>query len=457
MTYTPHLKVKPQVLVEAGLEALKDTLVIANTVTKRSDVNAFFKAEGDTISQRVKGTVPVRQYPTRNNRSQPILTDTYSETVVTMTISVDRPYSAVKLTDEQKDWDFNGGWGDITAAQISALGQYLEYNVLKQILTAPYERVVLVKDDTAGLAAAKDANQDVFFNAIVEATTAMKLMRSPGGNYFAVCGVLFAEALKKSNKLVKDQGLGGASLTQATLGTIGGVTFVESTHIAQDEAFIYSSTGFLVYTATASIPQSVPFGARANANGWALRWLMDYDTAYLTDRSVYDTFAGYAFVTDYISVFDGVANEVISPEKYFVRGVRLALKSTTSLVEKKPGDGSTTTPGGSATSFLAKVYNGQNVTAADVQGAPFPLGGNYPGDKLQAKATATVTSGAVSAIAVTTRGYGYTSTPTVTISGGGGTGATAVATIANGEVTGITVTAGGTGYTSAPTVTVAAP
>ena len=456
MTYTPHLRVKPQMLVEAGLEALTDKLVIANTVTKRTSFEPFFGAAGDTISQRVKGTLPVREYAPRNDRSQPIVTDTYSETVVSMTISASRPYSAVKLTDEQKDWDFAGGWGDITSAQIDALGNYLEHGVLTQILSAPYELIVKVQDATSFKADDKRVNQDRFFNAVVDVTAGMKKMRSPGDTYFAICGVDFATELRKSQKLILATGRGDGALASAEIGTIAGVTFVESTHIKSDEAYVYAKSGFLVYTATASIPQSVPFGSRASANGWALRWLMDYDTAYLTDRSVYDCFSGYAFVKDYVKVFDGQANEIISPEQYFVRGARLVLDSS-AVAAKKPGDGKTDTPGGDANSFLAKVFNGQTVTPANVQGAPYPLGGNYPGAKAGATATATVASGKVTAVNLTAPGFGYTSTPTVTISGGGGTGATAVASIANGQVTGISVTAAGSGYTSAPTVTVAAP
>lgn len=184
---------------------------------------------------------------------------------------------------------------------------------------------------------------------------------------------------------------------------------------------------------------------------------MDYDTAYLVDRSVFDCYAGYSYVKDRISVFDGRSNELISPDEYFVRGVKLALKSSSSAIEKRPGDGSTTTAGGNPNSFLAKAYNLQNITAAEVQGEPFPLGGNYPGAKLAATGKATVASGKVTGIAVTGQGYGYTSTPSVTISGGSGTGATAVAVIQNGQVIDIVVTAAGSGYTSAPTVTVAAP
>src|SRR4030095_16821327 len=373
------------------------------------------------------------------------------------TISADRPYSAIKMTDEQADWDFTDGWGDIIDAQTSSIASYLEHGVLNQILSAPYERVILVKDDTTGLSDAAAANQDVWYNAVVEAKKALRLMRPPNDTLYCICGVDFEEKILKSNRFLKDQGTGDAALTTATLGTIAGVRFVSTTHIPADEAYMYASSGFLAFTGVPRIPRSVPFGATASAGGWALRFLMDYDTAYLTDRSVFDCYAGYSYVKDRLTVFDGRSNELVSPDEYFVRGVKLALKSTTSAIEKKPGDGSTTTPGGSASSFLAKAYNLQTITAAEVQGEPFPLGGNYPGAKARATASIPRSVSTIGSIAVTAQGYGYTSTPAVTISGGSGTGATAVAEIRNGQVIAIHVTAAGTGYTGTPTVAVAAP
>lgn len=457
MTYTPHLKVKPQVLIQAAVSALNDQLVISNTVTKRNDLATFFKAEGDTISQRVKGTVPVRQYTPRNDRSQPIITDNYSESVVTVTISAERPYSAIKMTDEQADWDFTDGWGDIIDAQTSSIASYLEHGVLNQILQAPYERVILVKDDSAGITAAQDSNQDVWYNAVVEAKKALRLLRTPNDTLYAICGVDFEEKIMKSNRFLKDQGTGDNALTSSSLGTIAGVKFISTTHIPADEAYLYASSGFVAFTGVPRIPRSVPFGATASAGGWALRFLMDYDTAYLTDRSVFDCYAGYSYVKDRVSVFDGRSNELISPDEYFVRGIKLALKSSSSAVEKKPGDGSTTTAAGDPNSFLAKVYNQQTVTAAEVIGEPFPLGGNYPGAKAAAKATSTVAAGKLTGVTVTAQGFGYTSTPAVTLSGGAGTGGAAVAEIRNGQVVAVHVTAAGSGYTSAPTVAIAAP
>ena len=380
MTYKPSLKVKPEVFVEAGVEALNDKLVISNTVTKRNDTKKFFASEGDTITQRVKGTLPVRQYAPRNDRSQPIITDTYAETKVALTLDVSRPYSAVKLTDEQRDWDFNDGLGDIIDAQMETVSQYMEFSVLQKIINAPYERVILAKDNTAGLAAAKDKNQDVFYNLVIEAKKALRLMRTPSEQLVCVVGVDFEEALLKSNRLVKFEGTGDNALASSTLGTIAGVQFVSSTHIPASEAFMYAPSGFIAFSGTPSVPQSVPYGATTAANGWALRHLADYDTGFLTDRSVFDTYFGSAYTKDRIAVFNGESQSVVSPDEFFVRGVRLGL-SDSGLTEKAPGDGKTDTPGGSAASFLAKAYKQEYIsTGALPAGETFPLGGNAYGD-----------------------------------------------------------------------------
>jgi hypothetical protein len=378
MTYTPSTRVKAQVLVDAAVTALDEKLVISNTVTKRADAKTFYAAAGDTISQRVKGTVPVRTYAPRNDRSAPIVTDSYSETTVSLTISQDRPYSAVKLTDEQKDWDFNG-WAPLLDAQTEALGEYLEHGVLNQIKSAPYERKILIDNSDAAYTAAQKRQQDLFYNAVVEAKSSLAKMRTPDTKFECLIGLDLADELIKSNKLVKANGGGDTALAGASIGTLAGVNFIPSVHIASDQAIMYAKSGFLVFTGVASIPNSVPFGASASANGWALRHLQDYDTSYLVDRSVFDCFAGYAYTKDRLKIVDQQGISHVGTEEFFVRGVQLGIKGgTLGSVEKKPGDGSTDTPGGAANSWLAKVWNQTGITTTIPDGEPFPLGGNFP-------------------------------------------------------------------------------
>lgn len=379
MTYVPHLKVKPQVLVEAAAEALYDKLAITNTVTKKSDAKKFYASEGDTITQKVKGTLPVRNYAIRNDRSQPIITDEYSETKVTLTLSQDRPYSAVKLTDEQRDMDFQDGWADIVDAQMDTVSGKIEQLTLDSILDAPYERVLLVDDSKTALAALKAVDQDPWFNMIVDGKTALRKMRTPGDKLFALVGLDLADKIIKSNRLVKDVGRGSEALTSDTLGVIAGVQLVMSTHIPGDQILMYAQSGFMLYTGAPTVPKSVPFGATVNANGFALRHIMDYDTAYLTDRQVFDTYAGTAYVKDRIAVYNGESQHVISNDEFFVRGIRMGIKGgTLGSTEKTPGDGDGSTPGGNPESWLAKAYRGETINTTLPQGKPFPLGGNYP-------------------------------------------------------------------------------
>ena len=380
MTYSPSLRLKPQVLVDAAITALDEKLVISNTVTKRADAKTFYAAQGDTISQRVKGTVPVRNYAPRNDRAEPIRTDTYEETSVSLTISQNRPYSAVKLTDEQKDWDFNG-WAPLLDAQTDALGDYLEQGVLNSILAAPFERTILIDNSDAAYTAAQKRQQDLFFNAVVEAKSSLRKMRTPDTTFTCLVGLDLADELVKSNKLVKNQGTGDNALASSSIGTLAGVNFVPSVHIPTDQAFVYASSAFLIFTGVASIPQSVPYGATASANGWALRHILDYDTSYLTDRSVFDCFMGTAYTKDRLKVVDQQGIGHVGTEEFFVRGVKLGIKGgSLGSTEKKPGDGSGTTPGGSAESWLAKVWNQTTLNTVIPNGDPFPLGGNFPAE-----------------------------------------------------------------------------
>lgn len=458
MTYENHFKVKPSLWAPGFATGLKDTLSIAELVTKRNDVDAVFLSEGDTVNQKVRGTLPVRHYALRNDRSQPIVTDTYRETTVKITLDADRVYSAVKVTDEQKKWDFADGLGDLLMTQAEVIGGYIDHRVLAEILNAPYERVIAVDDSVATVKAKLEINQDVYFNAFDEAVKSMKLMRTPSEKVVALAGAEFASRLRRSQKLVKVQGTGDDALSNSTLGSIAGVTVVESNLVPSNEVRVFLKSAVVLYTAASDLPASAPFAKAVNAHGYAMRHIMDYDSGFLSDRSVFDALFGTHYTKDRLEVITKSGQTLLSDNEYFVRGVKLVLGTTG---ERKPGDGSTDTAGGDPNSYLAKIFNGQEIDDVEFKNAkPWPLGGNYPGDKYGAKASAEVAGGKVSKVVIDGAGLGYTSTPAVTFSAPGGTGnttATGVAVVANGQVTDIVITNVGKGYTEAPTITIAAP
>lgn len=368
MAYIEHTTVKSSDIVDTGVETLKLRSVASNLVT-RSGFEKFVGQEGDTVNVRVKGSLPVRNYAWRNDRSQPLITDTVQDTVVQIKVELDRNYSAVKLTDESKAFDFDGSWGDIFERQTDALVNYNEAKIAEQVLGAPYEVIRYADNSASALEAAAKINRDPIFNAFVDAKADLKKLRAPGTGYVALVGSEFAAELQKNQKLVTAVGNGDSALAAATVGTIAGVTVVEDPLMPDDEAHIFLKSAFVFYNAAPIVPNSVPYGAAAAAGGFALRWLMDYDTSFATDRSLFDTFVGYDYTKDLIEIQDENGRPHTSDETFFTRGVKVKLGSGT---DKLPGDGSETTPGGDPTSYLALAYNGEKATAAELEGQKFP-------------------------------------------------------------------------------------
>lgn len=368
MAYIEHSTVKPSDIADTGVETLKLRSVASNLVT-RSGFEKFVGQEGDTVNVRVKGSLPVRNYAWRNDRTQPLITDTVQDTVVQIKVELDRNYSAVKLTDESKAFDFDGSWGDIFERQTDALVNYNENKIAEQVLGAPYEVVRYADNSAANLKTEAEINRDPIFNAFVDAKADLKKLRAPGTGYVALVGSGFAAELQKNQKLVTAQGNGDSALAAATVGTIAGVTVVEDPLMPDDEAHIFLKSAFVFYNAAPIVPNSVPYGAASAAGGFALRWLMDYDTSFATDRSLFDTFVGYDYTKDLIEIQDENGRPHVSEETFFTRGVKIVLGDGE---DKLPGDGSETTPGGNPESYLALAYNKQHITAADLTGQEFP-------------------------------------------------------------------------------------
>lgn len=396
MAYKEHSVVKPREIVDAGVAALSMNAVASNLVT-REGFEKFAGREGDTVSVRVKGPLPVRQYGWRNDREEPIITDTIKDTIVDLKVDPSRNYSAVKLTDEEKLFDWNGGWGDIFARQTEALANYNEAHILNKIVSAPYEREIVIDSTAAAIKAEAEKNRDNLFNAFVEAKRDLKKMRSPGTDYVALVGSALAAEIQKSQKLVTATGGGDTALSTATVGGLAGVTVVESPNVPDFEGYVFSKSAFVFYNAAPPVPTSAPFAAAAASGGFALRWVMDYDTSFATDRSLFDTFVGYNYTKDIIVLQDANGRTHNSEEMFFTRGVKLILKTddeNKTAKDVRPGDGTRSDlAGNKADSWLALAYQGKLAEAVEAKGQAFPGVLEVPGVMPTGEAPGTGSSG----------------------------------------------------------------
>ncbi|WP_237530472.1 hypothetical protein [Streptomyces sp. SID3212] len=166
--------------------------------------------------------------------------------------------------------------------------------------------------------------------ALIEARRVLNAFHAPKEGRYLLVGSDFELALLNDEKLNLAQNVGDSeaesALRTATLGERFGFRIVVDQTIPSEAAYAFASSGFIFLSGAPSVPQSVPYGATTSFEGIALRWIRDYDSLYLQDRSVVNTYNGFRSVTDILVGWDEAnEKEVISSQEHFVRGIELQL------------------------------------------------------------------------------------------------------------------------------------
>ncbi|MFI1655624.1 hypothetical protein ACH4ZU_12055 [Streptomyces sp. NPDC020472] len=309
-----HQVVKPQKLVNTAVGMLEQELVIPNLFQKQG-VDAFKGAENDTISMKVEGILPFHDYAWRNDRSNPIVFDEYSERTIAVTFG-GNVYSAVKLTDEQNDFDIDN-WSKLLRPQSKAVARGLQRRAVNLLTSQTYNAVI------------GNAGQNLR-GALIEARRVLNAFHAPKEGRYLLVGTEFESALLNDEKLNLAQNVGDSeaetALRTATIGERFGFRIVVDQTIPADAAYAFASSAFIFLSGAPSVPQSVPYGATTSFESIALRWVRDYDPLYMQDRSVVNTYAGFRSVTDVLVGWDAAKEkEIVSTGEHFVRGIKLTL------------------------------------------------------------------------------------------------------------------------------------
>lgn len=285
MVHTPHQKIKPQHVADTYVGLIYDELLLPNLITPAS-FDGYKGHEDDTVNLKVPGLLPARSYAFRNDRSDPIEFDQYSETTVAMQFTAGRIYSAVEVTDEQNDFD-QTTVDYLAPVQARAVARGMENDTANTMRNGDYEVVV------------GGAEKDPY-RALVEARKLLNKFRVQGVRNLVV-GTDFEAALlldKRFTAAVSSGDEAGGILRTGNIGNWVGFNIFVSDLIEPDEAIAFTTTSFGFAVAAPYIPGSVPFGATAAAEGYALRWIRDYDLRYVVDRSLVDCFFGSKQVKD---------------------------------------------------------------------------------------------------------------------------------------------------------------
>lgn len=313
-----HSVVKPQTIVDTGIGILQKELLLPK-LFRRDSLDKYKDLASDTITIKVPGILPGRDYAFRNDRSSPIVFDEVTETSVTLTLS-GNAYNAVYLTDENRDFDSLLA-SSIVDTQARGVAQKLNHACSDAVEAQTYP--VNLFDVDAGWKA-----------ALIEARRCLKMLGNQG-EFILVVGSSVEASLLADSSLNLAQNAGDAvadsAIRNAILGKRLGFTIVADYTISPGKAYALAEDAFVLGTSVPSTPTNVT-GARTSSDGIALRWIRDYDMNYLRERSVVNTYYGISAVTDLIRYWNGAANpktEVLGNTKYFVRGVKMDMAAGT--------------------------------------------------------------------------------------------------------------------------------
>lgn len=345
MAYTPHQKIKPQHVADTYVGLIYDELLLPNLITPGS-FDGFKGKQNDTVNVKVPGLLPARSYAFRNDRDNDgIQFDQYAETTVALTFTAGRIYSAVEVTDEQNDFD-QTTVDFLAPTQARAVARGMENDTANTMRNADYEVVV------------GGAEKDPY-RALVEARKLLNKFRVQGARNLVV-GTDFEAALlldKRFTAAVSSGDEAGGVLRSGNIGNWVGFNIFVSDLIEPDEAIAFTDTSFAFAVAAPYVPGSVPFGATAASDGYALRWIRDYDLRYVVDRSLVDCYFGSRQIKDRGWVVNEIAAD--KPKSAGKGGAGTVINEKVWEEKVLPGEYN-------VRSFKVKL---DDATAADVTGA----------------------------------------------------------------------------------------
>lgn len=311
------LKAKPEKIVEFFLGMVARELLGPDLITRVTE--DFFKgAQNDTVSMRVGNLRAVaRDYEFRT-RTAPIVMDDI-EGGDTVPITLDRHvYSATGLTDEQLTLDNIEFATDVLSPQVEAV-------------VGNYESKVVAAFRAAQAASTINGTLDTDPHLIgVEARRLMNSYKvAPYSGRVFLIGSDVEAAWLASDRLSTMELSGGVSdaVREALVGRLAGAPVITHPNLNPNEAYYFHKSSFVQGSVAPVAPRGAVVSAKVSRNGYAARWLMDYDPNFLRDRSVVSSFIG---INEILDERDENGDIVDNPDN--VRIVPITLTGTGSVL-----------------------------------------------------------------------------------------------------------------------------
>jgi hypothetical protein len=276
----------PEVISRLMIGALVQDLVLPRLVN--TDASADFTGgSGTVVNVRTPPTVTgggARTYTqTLRDAATPIILDRINEATVPVTIGP-MLYKGAPITDEDLTFELT----DFTRQVIEPLAQPVGIGA-----EATLAAVINAFPASATITPALNASE--IHGAILEARMELDKRYVPKQGRVLVVSpeIEMWLLIDEANRLVRYQDSGSTdALREAQIGRLYGMPVVGSTELTANSFIIMSRDAFVFVLRAPEVPAGVSFGSSIAYQGLALRFIRDYDSAFMQDRAVVNTFAG---------------------------------------------------------------------------------------------------------------------------------------------------------------------
>jgi len=289
------IKAKPEKFIPYLFPLLQRELVVPLITTRVAD-DTFVGAQGDTVTMRVGGLRTVaRKYEWRTRTAPIVLDDIQGGDGIPITFGV-HTYSATGLTDEHYTMDEIDLVREVLQPQTEAVARDLEADVVAAYTALPTRESVTFTENSSN----KEIG-DPYVVAINAGRALDRQKAAPRSGRVWLVGANVAAAILKSDRVSKFDWAGPSNalaLRDATIARLAGLDVVVSDAFDPNFSVVTHGTSLVLGTLAPKAPRGASMSQAARADGFAMRWLMDYDSNFLRDRSIVSMFSGIARVFD---------------------------------------------------------------------------------------------------------------------------------------------------------------
>lgn len=263
-------------IAATALGLLMPDMVLGRTVNRDFEAD-FGGGVGNVVN--VKRPVALTANSRNYGATSAITVDSITEPSVQPVTISRQVYSAISLTDEDLNMELEDFGRQVLLPQTTAVAYAVEQAVVAEMSGLSLDNSVIVSGDIPA----------TFANA-------RKYLRDlgvPTDGLTAAVGTQVAADLLKSDLFRRADASGtNDALVNATLGRLLGFNIIESNMLGEGEVVFYHRDAFTLAVRAPRVPEGVTFGQSLAANGFAIRYIRDYDPTVLADRSILSTFIG---------------------------------------------------------------------------------------------------------------------------------------------------------------------